>query len=71
MIARATAGGVAQVPRRGDGPHAGAAGIAPWGASRQGTRLVAYHASLIEEYPPFSFDTEDGHETPLAAPSVR
>jgi hypothetical protein len=22
------------------------------------TRLVAYHASLVDEYPPFAFDTE-------------
>ena len=41
------------------------------GVLRWQARLVAYHASLVEEYPPFSFDTEDGHETPLAAAGVR
>jgi hypothetical protein len=33
-------------------------------------RLVAYHASLVDEYPPFELDTSDGHETPAAAASV-
>lgn len=30
------------------------------GVLRWQARLVAYHASLVEEYPPFSFDTEPG-----------
>jgi len=39
-------------------------GILRWKA-----RLVAYHASLVDEYPPFSFDTDAGHSasTPLAS----
>jgi hypothetical protein len=37
------------------------------GALRWSARLVAYHASLVEEYPPFSFDTGDGHSGTLAA----
>ena len=41
------------------------------GVLRWQARLVAYHASLVDEYPPFSFDTEDGRDTPLAATSVR
>lgn len=41
------------------------------GVLRWQARLVAYHASLVEEYPPFSFDTEDGHDTPLAAAGLR
>jgi hypothetical protein len=28
------------------------------GVLRWETRLVAYHASLVDEYPPFAFDTE-------------
>ena len=31
------------------------------GMLRWQTRLVAYHASLVDEYPPFSFDTSDHH----------
>jgi hypothetical protein len=30
------------------------------GVLRWQARLVAYHASLVEEYPPFSFETDDG-----------
>ena len=28
--------------------------------------LVAYHASLVDEYPPFELDTSDSHDAPLA-----
>ncbi|HEX2685560.1 MAG TPA: DUF4389 domain-containing protein [Kofleriaceae bacterium] len=41
------------------------------GVLRWAARLVAYHASLVEEYPPFSFDTGDGQGTPLAAAGAR
>jgi hypothetical protein len=38
------------------------------GVLRWQARLVAYHASLVEEYPPFSFETGDGHgATPAAS----
>lgn len=37
------------------------------GRLRWEARLVAYHASLVEEYPPFSLDTEDIHDETLAA----
>jgi hypothetical protein len=37
------------------------------GVVRWQARLVAYHASLVDEYPPFSFDTGEGHDVPLAA----
>jgi len=37
------------------------------GVLRWQARLVAYHASLVEEYPPFSFGTDDGRGTTLAA----
>ena len=37
------------------------------GVLRWQARLVAYHASFVEEYPPFSFDTSDRHETTAAA----
>lgn len=37
------------------------------GMLRWEARLVAYHASLVEEYPPFSFDTGDHHDAPLSA----
>lgn len=39
------------------------------GMVRWQARLVAYHASLVDEYPPFAFDTDadDGHGAPLAA----
>ncbi len=40
------------------------------GVLRWSARLVAYHASLVKEYPPFAFATEDGHDTPLAAGSA-
>ena len=40
------------------------------GVLRWSARLVAYHASLVEEYPPFAFETDDGHHTPLAAGGV-
>jgi hypothetical protein len=36
------------------------------GLLRWQARLVAYHASIVDEYPPFAFDTEEGHEAPLA-----
>jgi hypothetical protein len=39
------------------------------GVLRWQARLVAYHASLVEEYPPFAFDTSDHgstHGQPLA-----
>lgn len=38
------------------------AGVLRWEA-----RLVAYHASLVDEYPPFSFDTEAHRQVPAAA----
>jgi len=41
------------------------------GVLRWQARLVAYHASLVEEYPPFSFDTGDGHDVTPAASGVR
>jgi hypothetical protein len=37
------------------------------GVLRWQARLVAYHASMIEEYPRFSFDTDDGHDHGLHA----
>lgn len=40
-------------------------GILRWQA-----RLVAYHASLVEEYPPFSLDTGISDEHPLATVRV-
>ena len=40
------------------------------GVLRWQARLVAYHASMIEEYPPFSFDTDDGHDDILHARAV-
>ncbi|MCE9575527.1 MAG: DUF4389 domain-containing protein [Deltaproteobacteria bacterium] len=40
------------------------------GVLRWSARLVAYHASLVEEYPPFAFETDDGHGTPLTAGSA-
>jgi len=39
------------------------------GLLRWQTRLVAYHASLVDEYPPFSFDTTGGHGTTTVAAS--
>ena len=40
------------------------------GRLRWEARLVAYHASLVEEYPPFSLDTEDTHGATLVAAGV-
>jgi len=40
------------------------------GVLRWQARLVAYHASLVDEYPPFSLDTEDGGPAELAASRV-
>jgi hypothetical protein len=37
------------------------------GVLRWQARLVAYHASLVEEYPPFTLDTGDGHAGTLHA----
>lgn len=37
------------------------------GVLRWQARLVAYHASLVEEYPPWSFDTEPASGQTLAA----
>ena len=37
------------------------------GVLRWQARLVAYHASLVDEYPPFSFDTGYGHTPPMHA----
>jgi hypothetical protein len=47
----------------------------PWilafqrGMLRWQARLIAYHASLVDEYPPFHFETDvdDNHSAPLAA----
>ncbi len=39
------------------------------GVLRWQARLVAYHASLVDEYPPFELDTSDHHELPLATTS--
>jgi len=39
------------------------------GVLRWQARLVAYHASLVAEYPPFSFETGDGHDHPTVAAS--
>jgi hypothetical protein len=36
------------------------------GVLRWNTRLVAYHASLVEEYPPFELDTADHTTHPVA-----
>jgi hypothetical protein len=41
------------------------------GVLRWQARLVAYHASLVEEYPPFSFDTAEGHGATLAVSQAR
>lgn len=41
------------------------------GVLRWQAHLVAYHASLVDEYPPFSFDTGDGHDTTIAASGAR
>ena len=40
------------------------------GVLRWGARLVAYHASLVDEYPPFTFDSGDGHDD-LATSNAR
>lgn len=37
------------------------------GVLRWQARLLAYHASLVEEYPPFSFETGSGRGAALAA----
>jgi hypothetical protein len=37
------------------------------GVLRWQARLVAYHASLVKEYPPFTLDTGDGHAGTLHA----
>jgi len=37
------------------------------GVLRWQTRLVAYHASLIDEYPPFLFETGDGRDAVASA----
>lgn len=37
------------------------------GVLRWQARLLAYHASLVDEYPPFAFDSEDTHSMPLGA----
>lgn len=39
------------------------------GVLRWSARLVAYHASLVQEYPPFVFATEVGHGAPPAVGS--
>lgn len=41
------------------------------GVLRWQARLVAYHASLVDEYPPFSFDTGHGHDDTLAEAGAR
>ena len=40
------------------------------GVLRWQARLVAYHASLVDEYPPFTFDTGNDHST-FAASDAR
>ena len=37
------------------------------GVLRWQARLLAYHASLVAEYPPFSFETDGGHRPAAAA----
>jgi len=41
------------------------------GVLRWQSRLVAYHASLVEEYPPFLFETGDGHDATITASGAR
>jgi uncharacterized protein DUF4389 len=41
------------------------------GVLRWQARLVAYHASLVDEYPPFSFDTGHGHDEIVAEAGAR
>jgi hypothetical protein len=41
------------------------------GVLRWQGRLLAYHASLVAEYPPWSFDTEACNAAPLAMAGVR
>jgi hypothetical protein len=41
------------------------------GVLRWQARLVAYHASLVEEYPPFSFETGDGRGAAITASGAR
>lgn len=41
------------------------------GVLRWQSRLVAYHASLVEDYPPFSFETGDGRDATIAASGAR
>ena len=41
------------------------------GVLRWQARLVAYHASLVDEYPPFSFETGDGRDAAAAGAAAR
>jgi hypothetical protein len=41
------------------------------GVLRWQARLVAYHASLVDEYPPFSFGPEDGSDAAAAGTGAR
>jgi hypothetical protein len=41
------------------------------GVLRWQGRLVAYHASLVDEYPPFSFESDGGRGATLAASGTR
>ncbi len=41
------------------------------GVLRWTARLAAYHASLVEEYPPFLLETDDDHTTASAASEAR
>jgi uncharacterized protein DUF4389 len=41
------------------------------GVLRWQARLLAYHASLVEEYPPFSFETGDGRDAAAAGSVAR
>lgn len=37
------------------------------GVLRWQARLVAYHASMVDQYPPFSFNADDGHKGAIPA----
>jgi len=41
------------------------------GVLRWQARLVAYHASLVDAYPPFSFETSDGRDAAIAGAGAR
>jgi len=41
------------------------------GVLRWQSRLVAYHASLVEAYPPFLFESGDGHDATITASGAR